>query len=80
MAQVIVRHLEAEVQAGLQQQAALHGWTIEEEVHHILRNAVKPHAPLGLGSRIAQRFVGLGLVEPLPELRQPVGTPMGFDK
>ena len=80
MAQVVVRHLEAEVQACLQQQAALHGWTMEEEVHHILRNAVKPYVALGLGSRIAQRFSGVGLVEPLPELHQPADAPMGFGK
>jgi plasmid stability protein len=80
MEQVIVRHLEPEVRAELLHRAALHGWSMEEEVHQILRNAVSHPAPLRLGSRIAQRFAGVGLVEPLPELHQPVSAPPGFDK
>ena len=80
MEHVIVRHLEPEVRAELMHRAALHGWSMEEEVLQILRSAVSQPAPLRLGSRIAQRFAGVGLIDPLPELHQPVNRPQGFDK
>ncbi len=71
MAQVIVRNIEDDVKAGLKQRALQHGWSMEEEVRQILRQTVcqagQPRA--GLGSRIAVRFAGTGLTEPLPELR-----------
>ena len=80
MAQVIVRNIEVEVKAGLKLRAAQHGWSMEEEVRQILRNAVSlTETPqIKLGSRIAKRFVGIGLVDPLPELHQLIITPMGF--
>ena len=80
MAQVIVRNIEAEVKAGLKQRGTLHGWSMEEEVRPILRNAVSQDAqPVArLGSRIATRFAGIGLNEQLPELHQQVTAPMGF--
>lgn len=80
MAQVIVRNIEAEVKTGLKQRAARHGWSMEEEVRQILRHAVSlpEPAPAKLGSRIAQRFADIGLVEPLPELHQQIIAPMGF--
>ena len=52
---------------------------MEEEMHRILRNAVSHPARLRLGSHIAQRFAGVGLVEPLPELHQSVSAPPRFD-
>lgn len=80
MAQVIVRNIEVEVKAELKLRAAQHGWSMEEEVRQILRNAVSlTETPqIKLGSRIAKRFVGIGLVDPLPELHQLITTPMGF--
>lgn len=80
MAQIIVRNLEEDIKAVLKQRASRHGWSMEEEVRHILRRAVnEEHAtPDRLGSRIAARFAGVGLAEPLPESQgQPV-TPMSF--
>ena len=41
MAQFIVRHLEEDVKARLKRRAARHGRSMEEEVRHILRDAVK---------------------------------------
>lgn len=81
MAQVIVRNIEEDVKTELKLRAAQHGWSMEEEVRQILRNAVRQGVPppVKLGSRIAERFVGIGLVEPLPELHQNVIAPMGFD-
>jgi plasmid stability protein len=60
MAQVIVRNIEVEVKTVLKQRAAQHGWSMEEEVRQILRNAVSLAEPpqIKLGSRIAKRFAG----------------------
>ena len=41
MAQFIVRNLEDDVKARLKRRAAHHGRSMEEEVRHILRDAVK---------------------------------------
>jgi len=45
-----------------------------------LRTAVSEASPTRqrLGSRIAARFVSVGLLEPLPELRGDIITPMDF--
>ena len=70
MAQFIVRHLEDDVKARLKRRAERYGRSMEEEVRHILRNAVKQGnqpAPR-LGSRIAARFAKAGLTADLPEL------------
>lgn len=75
MAQFIVRQLEEEIKARLKRRAARAGRSMEEEVRHILRNAVKQGsgATPRLGSRIAARFAKAGLTADLPELRgQPV--------
>jgi plasmid stability protein len=71
MAQFIVRHLEDEVKARLKRRAQRHGRSVEEEVRHILRNAVREEnrAVSNLGSRIAARFRKAGLTADLPELR-----------
>ena len=80
MAQVIVRNIENEVKTGLKQRAAMHGWSMEEEVRQILRSAVNQALPprTKLGSRVAERFAGLGLTEPLPELQNQIIAPMNF--
>jgi plasmid stability protein len=71
MAQFIVRDLEEDVKARLKRRAARHGHSMEEEVRHILRNAVKEQNQhvARLGSRIAARFAKAGLTAALPELR-----------
>ena len=65
MAQILVRNLEDDVKARLQRRAKRHGHSTEAEVRDILRNAVRGEGArggeLGLGSRIAERFRGLGL-------------------
>lgn len=70
-AQFVVRNLEPEVKARLQRRAARSGRSMEDEVRHILRDAVKQEyrAAARLGSRIAALFAGHGLAEPLPTLR-----------
>jgi plasmid stability protein len=82
MAQVIVRNLEDAVKRKLERRAARHGHSMEEEVRDILRNAVKDEArpERGLGTEIAERFKGIGLDEPIPELRGYVIKPAKFDE
>jgi plasmid stability protein len=75
MVQLVVRRIEEEVKTRLKRRAAIHGRSMEEEVRHILRNAVKEdNRPVTrLGSRIAARFGPVGLTTDLPELHgQPV--------
>ena len=69
MAQFIVRNLEDDVKARLKRRAARHRRSMEEEVRHILRDAVKnPDQPVAkLGSRIAARFAKVGLTTELPQ-------------
>jgi plasmid stability protein len=80
MAQVIVRNIEDDIKVGLKARASEHGWSMEEEVRQILRRAVsvEGRARPKLGSRIAARFAGIGLTEPLPDLRGQVVEPMSF--
>jgi plasmid stability protein len=81
MAQLLVRQLDDDVKVKLQRRARRHGRSTEEEVREILRNAVREesgtHAPLG--SRLASRFAGLGLVQDIPELRGQPPRPADFE-
>ena len=69
MAQFTVRNLEDVVKERLKRRAVCHGWSMEEEVRQILRNAVKgeEQGEPRLGSRIAARFAQVGLDDDLPE-------------
>ena len=80
MAQIIVRNIEDDVKIGLKARASRHGWSMEEEVRQILRQAVneKWQAHPKLGSRIAARFADVGLTEPLPELHGQAIAPMSL--
>ena len=81
MAQIIVRNLEDDVKARLQRRAARHGRSMEAEVRHILRDAVKGQNQTiaKLGSRIAARFAKTGLTTDLPELRGQAPLSAEFD-
>lgn len=72
MANLTIRNLDDEVKDRLQIEAARHGRSMEEEVRHILRQAVDPtDAERGLGSRIAGRFREVGGCElPSPERQE----------
>ena len=80
MAQVTIRHLQEEVEIRLQQRAALHGCSMEEEIQRILHDAVKSELQpeKGLGSRIAARFAQSGLTDDLPELHGQRLCPIDF--
>jgi plasmid stability protein len=82
LAQFIVRHLEENVKEGLKRRAKRHGRSMEEEVRHILRNAVKDDRQerRKLGSRMAARFRRLGLTRDLPELRGGPPRPPDFER
>jgi antitoxin FitA len=81
VAQILVRQIEEDVKAKLQQRARRHGRSTEEEVREILRNSVRDEqtAPTMLGSRIAARFSQVGLDEDIPELRGEPVRPAEFD-
>ena len=81
MAQFVVRHLEDDVAEKLKKRAKRHARSMEDEVRHILRNAVQdaPRTSGTLGSRIARRFRRLGLTADLPEWRGRTVTPADFD-
>ncbi len=82
MAQFVVRNLEEDVKVRLKRRAARHGFSMEEEVREILRDAVKNEVPSQskLGSRIAARFRKVGLTTALPELRGQSVRPLDFEK
>ena len=82
MAQFIVRDLEDDVKARLKRRAVHHGRSMEEEVRHILRNAVRDqNQPRPkLGSRIAARFARTGLTTDLPELHGQLPRAAEFGK
>jgi plasmid stability protein len=65
MAQLLVRNLEEDVKARLKRRADRSGRSMEEVVRDILRNAVKADAGAvtPLGSRLRDRFAGIGLEE-----------------
>ena len=81
MAQLLVRQIEDDVKKRLQQRASRNGHSMEEEVRTILRNAVqgddRPAAPLG--TRVANRFKGLGLDQEIPELRGEAAQAAAFE-
>jgi plasmid stability protein len=82
MAQVVVRNLEDEVKEALRRRAARHGRSMEEELRVILRRAAfasDDGERVGLGTRLAARFAGIGLDEDIPELRGEPVRPAEFD-
>jgi antitoxin FitA len=82
MAQILVRKIDDSLKRKLQRRAERHGHSMEEEVRDILRNAVKEEAKpeKGLGTRIAERFKGIGLEEPIQEFRGFTVKPVKFDE
>jgi antitoxin FitA len=77
MAQLLIRNLDDDVKARLQERARTHGRSTEEEVREILRNAVRDEAQSTepLGKRLRALFRGIGLEEDIPEWRGHPATP-----
>lgn len=63
MASITIRNLDDQLKAQLRLTAATHGHSMEEEVRHILRDALSPREGGGLGSRIRERFAPTGGVD-----------------
>lgn len=63
MATLTIRNIEDDLKSMLRLNAARHGWSMEEEVRKILRQACRTPDLPGLGSRLADRFTALGGVE-----------------
>ena len=80
MAQLIVRNLDEAVKRKLQRRAARHGRSMEEEIRDILRDAVKddPGRRGGFGTEAAKLFRGIGLEEPIREMRGYLVKPPKF--
>jgi antitoxin FitA len=68
MATLTIRNVDESLKTALRVRAARHDRSMEEEVRHLLRQAVTAdRAEGGLGSRIARRFAAEGGIE-LPPL------------
>ena len=80
MAQLVIRNLNEEIKQRLKRQAITHGTSMEAEAREILAKALQDekHSSFDLGSRIAARFVGVGLDESLPELHGESIIPADF--
>lgn len=64
MATITIRNLDESVKRRLRIRAANHDRSMEEEVRHILQEAVdKPDTDTRLGTKISQRFAEAGGVE-----------------
>jgi plasmid stability protein len=82
MAQLVVRGLDDDIKRRLQKRAEARNRSLEAEVRDILRAAAAVTSPLPapLGSRISQRFAGLGLTKAIPELRGETARAAQFDE
>ena len=82
MAQLLVRNLEEDVKVRLQLRARRHGRSTEEEVREILRDAVKREGVRRkpLGSRLRDRFAGIGLRDDLAEVPGEIAQPATFEE
>jgi plasmid stability protein len=82
MTQLLVDEIDDDVLEELQKRALSHGRSTKEEVREILRNAVRTedNARPGLGTRLANRFRGIGLEQEIPELRGCPAEPADFDE
>jgi plasmid stability protein len=81
MAQLIVRNLEEAVKRKLKRRAARHGHSMQQEVGNILRDAVKHEGRnrKRFGTAAVELFRGIGLEEPIQELRDYLIRPAIFD-
>jgi len=81
VAQLLVRQIDDDVKQRLQERAAKHGVSMEEEVRMILRATVLKDdgQEFGLGTRIAELFRDIpDNDEPLPEFPRQPFKPVDF--
>lgn len=73
MSQLLVSNLDEGIETELKSRADSHGWSVEEEARQILVDALKQSGDaeerdsVGLGTRIAALFAGVGLNADIPE-------------
>ncbi|HSY52556.1 MAG TPA: toxin-antitoxin system [Thermoanaerobaculia bacterium] len=89
MVRLVIRQLADDVKEKLELRARRNGRSTEEEVREILRKAVESESgaavrsegstPVGLGTRLAATFRGIGIDEEIPELRGYPVIPIEFD-
>ena len=80
MSTLTVRNLDDSIKLGLRMRAAQHGWSMEQEVRHILQTVVSGNTPEDLArsfaERVNQRFKGLGANDlPIPHRQAPRPEP-----
>ena len=77
----LVIKLDHDVIEKLRQRATRYRHSLEEEVREIIRNVVESDdvKRVGLGTRLAERFRGIGLEEEIQELRGYPVVPIEFD-
>jgi plasmid stability protein len=75
--QLLVRNIELTLKRRLKRRAERNGHSMEQEVRNILRNALKEEEKpqKGLGTRLAERFEGLGITEEIPQLKIKLRVP-----
>ena len=75
--QLLVRNIDLSLKRHLKRRAERNGHSMEQEVRNILRNALKEEGKpqKGLGTRIAERFAGLGITEDIPKLKIKLRVP-----
>jgi plasmid stability protein len=84
VAQLLVRNLDEAVKEALRLRARRHGRSMEEEARLILSQATQDQDPattpagLGLGSRMAALFAGLGLDDAIPQWEEQEAEPADF--
>lgn len=64
MASITIRNLDDSLKQRLRARAGANDRSLEEEVCHILREAVSPGVSSGIGSRIHARFADVSVVDP----------------
>lgn len=83
MGQILVRNLDADIKQRLRRRAERHGRSMAEEIREILRAAAEqsadPVSGPGLGTCIARRFAGLGLIESFAALEGQAACPADFE-
>lgn len=63
MASITVRNLDESVKTSLRLRAARHGWSMEQEIRHILQTTVAPEqaGQVSFAERVNRRFAGLNV-------------------
>ncbi len=81
MAELILRNLDEDLTGRLERRASRHGRSMEDEARDILQDILEEQEEprIGLGSRIAARFAGIGFDFEVQELRGHLVQPIVFD-